>query len=46
MTNRAYNSGAAGTIVDGRIRDLQEHRDLKYPVCRTYKTLLFMGSPS
>ncbi|CZR69967.1 related to dlpA protein [Phialocephala subalpina] len=32
MSNRAQASGAAGTIVDGRVRDLQEHRDLKYPV--------------
>lgn len=32
MSNRAKYLGAAGTIVDGRIRDLQEHRDLGYPV--------------
>ncbi|PNS19600.1 hypothetical protein CAC42_7444 [Sphaceloma murrayae] len=32
MTTRAQYSGAVGTIVDGRIRDLQEHRDLNYPV--------------
>ena len=32
MSTRARYSGAAGTIVDGRIRDLQEHRDLKFPV--------------
>jgi regulator of RNase E activity RraA len=32
MTARAKASGAAGTIVDGRICDLQEHRDLSYPV--------------
>ncbi|KAL9099344.1 MAG: hypothetical protein Q9163_005149 [Psora crenata] len=32
MSSRAKYSGAAGTIVDGRIRDLQEHRDLEYPV--------------
>ncbi|KAG8624702.1 hypothetical protein KVT40_007769 [Elsinoe batatas] len=32
MATRAQYSGAAGTIVDGRIRDLQEHRDLNYPV--------------
>ncbi|KUJ07651.1 RraA-like protein [Mollisia scopiformis] len=32
MSNRAQVSGAVGTIVDGRVRDLQEHRDLKYPV--------------
>ncbi|KAL6719745.1 hypothetical protein ACLMJK_001666 [Lecanora helva] len=32
MSNRAKYLNAAGTIVDGRIRDLQEHRDLGYPV--------------
>jgi regulator of RNase E activity RraA len=32
MSNRAQASGAVGTIVDGRVRDLQEHRDLGYPV--------------
>ena len=32
MSNRAKYSGAVGTIVDGSIRDLQEHRDLDYPV--------------
>ncbi|RFU29409.1 hypothetical protein B7463_g6923, partial [Scytalidium lignicola] len=32
MSHRAHVSGAAGTVVDGRIRDLQEHRDLGYPV--------------
>lgn len=32
MTRRARHSAAAGTIVDGRVRDLQEHRDLEYPV--------------
>lgn len=32
MSTRAQYSHAAGTVVDGRIRDLQEHRDLHYPV--------------
>ncbi|GAM86468.1 hypothetical protein ANO11243_044820 [Dothideomycetidae sp. 11243] len=32
MSTRAQASGAVGTIVDGRVRDLQEHRDLEYPV--------------
>jgi regulator of RNase E activity RraA len=32
MSNRAKVAGAVGTIVDGRIRDLQEHRELEYPV--------------
>lgn len=32
MSTRAKHSAAVGTIVDGRVRDLQEHRDLNYPV--------------
>lgn len=32
MTKRAQYSGAVGTIIDGRLRDLQEHRDSDYPV--------------
>ncbi|KFX90835.1 hypothetical protein V490_06247 [Pseudogymnoascus sp. VKM F-3557] len=32
MSNRAQVSGAVGTIVDGRIRDLDEHRGLGFPV--------------
>ncbi|KAF2236535.1 RraA-like protein [Viridothelium virens] len=32
MSTRAQYSGAVGTIVDGRVRDLQEHRDLNFPV--------------
>ncbi|KAK5115459.1 hypothetical protein LTR62_001118 [Meristemomyces frigidus] len=32
MSTRAQYSGAVGTIVDGRLRDLQEHRDLEFPV--------------
>jgi hypothetical protein len=32
MSNRAQYLGAVGTIVNGRVRDLQEHRDLDYPV--------------
>ena len=32
MSRRAKYSGAAGTVVDGRIRDLQEHRQLGFGV--------------
>ena len=32
MSNRAKYSSAVGTVIDGRLRDLQEHRDLDYPV--------------
>ncbi|KAF2135835.1 uncharacterized protein K452DRAFT_322830 [Aplosporella prunicola CBS 121167] len=32
MSLRAQHSGAAGVVVDGRVRDLQEHRDLGFPV--------------
>lgn len=32
MSTRAKHLKCAGTIVNGRIRDLQEHRDLGFPV--------------
>ncbi|GME62126.1 Ribonuclease e inhibitor rraa dimethylmenaquinone methyltransferase protein [Neofusicoccum parvum] len=32
MSLRARELGAAGVVVDGRVRDLQEHRDLDFPV--------------
>jgi regulator of RNase E activity RraA len=32
MSTRAQVSGAAGSIIDGRFRDVQEQRDLGYPV--------------
>lgn len=32
MSNRAKYLGVVGTIVNGRVRDLQEHRDLNYAV--------------
>jgi hypothetical protein len=32
MSTRAKYLGAVGTVIDGRLRDLQEHRDLDYPV--------------
>jgi regulator of RNase E activity RraA len=32
MSTRAKYLGAAGTIVDGRFRDLDEQRDLQYAV--------------
>jgi regulator of RNase E activity RraA len=32
MSRRAQASGAVGSIIDGRFRDLQEHRALNYPV--------------
>lgn len=32
MSTRAQYSGAVGTVIDGRLRDLQEHRDLGFPV--------------
>lgn len=33
MGTRAKYSGAVGTVIDGRLRDLQEHRSSNYPVC-------------
>ncbi|KAK3309900.1 ribonuclease E inhibitor RraA/Dimethylmenaquinone methyltransferase [Chaetomium strumarium] len=32
MSTRAKASGAVGSVVDGRFRDVQEQRDLDYPV--------------
>jgi regulator of RNase E activity RraA len=32
MSMRAQASGAVGSIIDGRFRDLQEQRELQYPV--------------
>ena len=32
MSLRAQMIGAQGVIIDGRLRDLQEHRDLGFPV--------------
>ena len=32
MSLRAQILGAKGVVIDGRLRDLQEHRDLKFPV--------------
>ncbi|OIW25717.1 RraA-like protein [Coniochaeta ligniaria NRRL 30616] len=32
MSTRARASGAVGSVVDGRFRDLQEQRDLNFPV--------------
>ena len=32
LSTRAQHLGAVGTIVDGKVRDLNEHRSLGYPV--------------
>jgi len=32
MSTRAKASGAVGSVIDGRFRDVQEQRDLGYPV--------------
>lgn len=37
MTTRAKALGVVGTIIDGRLRDLQEHRDLEYPVRASFQ---------
>lgn len=38
VATRSKVSKAAGTVVDGRIRDLQQMRNLKYPVSRRRHT--------
>lgn len=40
MSNRAKYLGAVGTVIDGRLRDLQEHRDLNYPVSQPIVSIL------
>lgn len=32
MSTRARSLGAVGSVIDGRFRDLQEQRDLHYPI--------------
>jgi len=32
MTTRAKASGAVGSVIDGRFRDIQEQREQNYPV--------------
>ncbi|EFX00078.1 ribonuclease e inhibitor rraa/dimethylmenaquinone methyltransferase [Grosmannia clavigera kw1407] len=32
MATRAQYRGCTGAVIDGRLRDLQEHRDLRFPV--------------
>lgn len=34
MSTRAQRLGAQGVIIDGNFRDVNEHRDLKFPVSR------------
>lgn len=34
MSMRAKYLGAAGVVIDGKFRDLQEHRNLEFPVSR------------
>lgn len=36
MSHRAKFSGAVGTVVDGVFRDLQDHRDLGFPVILSF----------
>jgi regulator of RNase E activity RraA len=43
MSSRAKVAGAVGTVVDGRIRDLNEHRELDYPV-RLQCSFLFLAA--
>lgn len=38
MGTRAKYSQAAGAVIDGRLRDLQDHRALGFPVSRTVAT--------
>lgn len=44
MSLRAKYLKAEGVVVDGRLRDLQEHRDLEFPV-RTASTFIWDHVP-
>ena len=44
MSTRARAAGAVGTVVDGRFRDVQEQRDLNYPVSTALLKLDFLPS--
>lgn len=37
MSLRAKYLGAAGVVMDGSLRDIQEHRDLEFPVSSTQR---------
>lgn len=40
MTARAKAKGVKGVVVDGRVRDLNEHREMKFPVKKKKKKKL------
>lgn len=42
MSTKAQASGAVGTVVDGRIRDVREHRALNFPVSSSTFTFLLL----
>lgn len=44
MSNRAKYLGAVGTVIDGRLRDLQEHRDLEFPVSISLERIRYRAS--
>ncbi|CAG8090296.1 unnamed protein product [Penicillium salamii] len=44
MSTRANKVGGCGVIVDGRIRDIQEHKDLNFPVFARSTSILGSGS--
>ncbi|KAK9450756.1 ribonuclease E inhibitor RraA/Dimethylmenaquinone methyltransferase [Limtongia smithiae] len=43
MTTRAKFLGAAGTVVDGRFRDILEHREMDYPIFARGSSILGSG---
>jgi regulator of RNase E activity RraA len=46
MSTRAQKLGSLGTMIDGRMRDTQEHIEMGYPVClSSLSTLLTFYSP-
>jgi len=39
MSTRAKKLGSLGVIIDGQMRDIQEHKDLDFPVSYAQKQL-------
>jgi regulator of RNase E activity RraA len=46
MSTRAQKLGSLGTIIDGRMRDAQEHRDMGFPVSVSQSWQPFLNVPA
>lgn len=43
MSLRARYLGAAGVVIDGSLRDIQEQRDLEFAVNSTQRQIFFLS---